>query len=138
MTDALKANEFYTAAEVAKIKGITKQAIIDGCKKGRYPGSMKTEPDNLNTRGIWQIPKHLIDTPVAIQDVVTLNKAMTPQNIEQLIINSTRAAIKEEIEPLRNEVQQLRNELESHYRRQDERIREVATKPKGFWQKLFG
>jgi hypothetical protein len=63
VVDGREIDEFYSALEVAEIKGLTKQAIIDGCKKGKYQGAIKTQPDRTNRQGLWLIPKTIIDNP---------------------------------------------------------------------------
>ena len=63
MVDDYKIDEFYSALEVSEIKGLTKQAIIDACKKGRFAGAVKSQPDKSNKQGVWLIPKQIIDNP---------------------------------------------------------------------------
>lgn len=63
MVDGCEINDYYSALEVAEIKGLTKQAIIDGCKKGKYLGAIKSQPDRTNKQGLWLIPKAVIDNP---------------------------------------------------------------------------
>ena len=85
MTDTCKYDQYYTVSEVAKIKGITRQSVIDGCKRGKYPGAYKTVPDTVNRQGVWQIPKNVIDGAVVTQDVVTVTRALTPADLQTMI-----------------------------------------------------
>lgn len=124
--------EYYTVRQAAEIKGVTKQAINDGCKTGKYPGAKKVE-SSISPHGLWLIPKNLFDTPVITKDVAEITRQLTPAELKE----SFREAMREELEPLKDEIKQLRAELEAHNRRTDEKLRE-ATKPKGFWQRLFG
>lgn len=129
-------DDYYSAEQVAQIEGVKKEAILKRCRLGKYPGAFKTPSSPEQPSGKWYIPKAVIG-PTASQDVAILTKSIAPADLERLIMSSTLAAV----EPLREEVNQLRKELENHYRRQDERMREIMNnKPKktSLWSKIFG
>jgi hypothetical protein len=78
LVDGCEINDYYSALEVAEIKGLTKQAIINGCKTGKYPGAIKSQPDRTNKQGLWLIPKAVIDNP-------SVELALTaPPQVEQI------------------------------------------------------
>ena len=56
-------NNYYSPTEVSKIHNISRQAVIDRCKAGKYQGAIKTQPDRMNKQGLWLIPKQTIDNP---------------------------------------------------------------------------
>lgn len=127
--------DFYTVRQVAEIKGVSKQAIAEGCKQGKYPGAHKVD-SSVSPRGVWLIPKKLIDNPVVIKDVAEVTRQLTPAELKGFFAE----AIREEINPLRDEIKSLRAELEAHNRRVDEKLREAVNKPpeqKGFLARLF-
>lgn len=116
MIDAREIDEFYSALEVAEIKGLTKQAIIDGCKKGKYPGAIKSQPDRTNRQGLWLIPKAVIDNP-PIEFPPTVQSPIEKLSIEELK-NDFRSIVIEEItkQSDENRKQQLSIELSSEKR----------------------
>lgn len=153
-------NDYYTAEEVAKINGVTKDAILRRCRQGKFSGAFKASPTPENPQGIWRIPKSAIDSPVIIKDVAVINKQFTPQELRSVFketihseVELLREALKRQINiiecqneklqclyQLEKEVHHLRVELESHNRRIDERLREVIEnkeETKGFWPRLF-
>lgn len=96
---------YYTVRQVAEIKGISKQAIIEGCKSGKYPGSKKVD-SNISPNGIWLIPKNIIDIPVVVKDVAVTTRQIAPQELQNMV----ESAIREELGLLRNEISELRKE----------------------------
>lgn len=121
MVDTSQEDNYYTAAEVAKIKGIRRQSVIDGCKRGQYPGAFKTVPDALNRQGIWRIPKALIDTAAAAQEVVTVTRPLTPADLQAVIHQTVQAAIDERMT-------QYERRLENHDRLLMETLRAVQAR----------
>lgn len=107
MVDGRENEEFYSALEVAEIKGLTKQAIIDGCKKGKYQGAVKSQPDRTNKQGLWLIPKSFIDNPPT-EFTPTIKAEVENLNLEELK-KDFRSIVKEEIakEIEKNRQQQL-------------------------------
>lgn len=131
MTDTCKLDKYYTVREVAEIKEIRRQSVIDGCKRGQYPGAYKTTPDAVNRQGIWLIPKTSIDSATMVQDVVTVTRALSPADFQTMIDQSIEKAIGKKM-------QQLEQRLENHDRLLMETLRAIQeknnSKKKSFWK----
>ncbi len=121
MTDTSREDQYYTAAEVAKIKGIRRQSVVDGCKRGQYPGAYKTVPDAVNRQGIWKIPKETIDTAAAIQDVVAITRPLSPVELQTVIQQTVQTAID-------GRMKQIESRLENHDRLLMETLRAIQTR----------
>ena len=50
-------NEYYTAAQAAKILGLKKSTVQTRCQKGQFPGAYKAAGTEGNPNGCWMIPK---------------------------------------------------------------------------------
>jgi len=127
LTDTSNDEKYYTVSEVAKIRGIRRQSVIDGCKRGQYHGAYKTEPDSFNRQGVWKIPVTLFDTPTATQEVMVLNKPITPADLKNMI---------EQVVDER--MSRLEKRLESHDKLLMETLRETheknSHKRRGWWK----
>jgi len=121
MVDTSNDDQYYTAAEVAKIKGIRRQSVIDGCKRGQYPGAYKTVPDAMNRQGIWRVPKGIIDAASATQDIVPITRPLTPADLQAVIQQSVQAAIDERMG-------HLEKRLENHDRLLMETLRAIQVR----------
>ncbi len=122
MVDECKIEEYYSALEVAELRGITKQAVIDGCKKGKIRGAVKSQPDRTNKQGLWLIPKETIDNPntefvpALVQpntDIVTLKN-----NFKEIIAEESSKQLIEiqkiyltAIEPLHQKIEEQNQKL---------------------------
>ena len=100
-------DEYYIASEVAEILALDKNTILNRCKKGFYPGAMKADPRPDNPHGVWLIPKRLIDTPTMTQEVVTLTRQITANELERAIAVAISQAVSAATEPLRDEIREL-------------------------------
>jgi len=131
MTDTSKLDKYYTVREVAEIKEIRRQSVIDGCKRGQYPGSYKTTPDAVNRQGVWLIPKTIIDNVTMVQDVVTVTRSLSPADFQSLIEQSIEKAVSEKMK-------QFEQRLETHDRLLMETLRAIQKndycKKKPFWK----
>ena len=106
MVDTRQTDEYYTPLEVSKIKGITRQAVVVGCQKGKYVGAIKSQADESNKQGLWFIPKTTIDN---------LGAEFTPALFQQpadldTLKNDFREIIKNEYLNHLTEVQRLHDE----------------------------
>ena len=106
MVDTRQTDEYYTPLEVAKIKGITRQAVVVGCQKGKYFGAIKSQPDESNKQGLWFIPKATIDNPGA---EFTPALFQQPADLDTLK-NDFREMMRSEYLQHLTEIQQLHNE----------------------------
>lgn len=121
MIDEREIDEFYSALEVAEIKGLTKQAIIDGCKKGKYQGAIKTQPDRTNKQGLWLIPKAIIDNPPT-EYPPSVKPQIESLNLEELK-NDFRSIVAEEVAKKLEENRQIQLAISiSSQKKHDEMI----------------
>jgi len=93
-------DQYYTPLEVAEILGLGKDAILQRCRKGHLEGAYKEPPTPGNPNGQWLIPRRLIDTPNAVQDVATLTRQINPMELERVMTNAIATAVSKTIEPL--------------------------------------
>lgn len=135
--------DYYTAAEVAQIKGVTRQAVNNDIHAGKYPGAFQL---GMGKRP-WLIPKSAIDTPTSTQDVVNITRQLTPAELQQLFNTAVQTAVQAEIQPLKEEIATLKTELlqrdEAIVKKIDSFIDETraerrARENKGFFTRLFG
>ena len=160
--------EYYTASEVAEIKGLDKNTILNRCKKGYYNTAVKRDPSLGNPHGLWLIRKSEIDTPTMSKDVATFTRQITPLELEKAINQAIAAAVFKAVAPLSEKIEKQTAEIEelkillgkaeklnsdrmSHiYNIQnsisnsiesisgDTRELRRSHAQKGFWSKLFG
>lgn len=148
MVDGREIDEFYSALEVAEIKGLTKQAIIDGCKKGKYQGAVKSQPDRTNRQGLWLIPKAIIDNPPS-EFAPAIKPEIETLNLEDLK-NDFRTIVAQEVEKKLEENRQIQLAISiSSQKKHDEminmlirqsqeiqRLKVAIDKP--WWKKILG
>lgn len=139
MADTSKHEDFYTAGDVAKIKGIKRQSVIEGCKRGQYPGAFKTDPDSVNRQGLWLIPKAVIDSSAATitKDVVTVTRPLSPADLQVIMKQSVKEAVDESMK-------QFEQNLEARLDARDQLLMETLhaiqeknqheSKKKPFWK----
>jgi len=130
MIDTYKPDDYYTAAQVAEIKGITKQAVLAGCQKNKYPGAIKTKPDAINTKGVWLVPKNLVDTPIMTKDVISVTRNLTPADLQTMIEQSVEKVVD-------NRINRLEKRLENHDKLLMETLRAIQQKnenKKSLWK----
>jgi predicted transcriptional regulator len=129
-----KDEQYYTIREVAEIKGITRQSVLEGCKRGQYPGAYKTPPDGMNRQGVWMIPKQAIDEAVMTQEVATVTRALTPADLQAMIDKAVGQKIQEH-------EQRLEQRLENHDKLLMEILRAIQEKnekkKKPFWRRFW-
>jgi predicted RecB family endonuclease len=137
-------DQYYSALEVAEIKRLTKQAVIDGCKRGQYPGAKKTDPTRGSKQGLWFIPKHVINEPVVTQDVVAVNRQITPQDLK----NALKETLREEVQAIVREetaaaAEEIKQEIWRSAAQKTNEIEALGTRMerlhnhKSFWQRFF-
>jgi cell division protein FtsB len=108
-------SEYYPALEVAKTLKLEKNTILNRCRNGFYEGAIKTTKEIHPPNGQWLIPKHLIDTPHMVQDVVTITRQINPAELERsitaAITNSITQSITTVTEPLIQKIEQQNQKL---------------------------
>ena len=124
-------NDYYTAGEVAEIRGVTRQTVNTDIHAGKYPGAFQLPYGKRP----WVIPKAAINQAVASQDVVTLSRQITPQELQQLFAAAVRTAVQAEIEPLQKEIAALKQELQTVIT--ETRAERKTREQKGFWSRIF-
>lgn len=151
MTDSLTDDltnikkDYYTSAEVAEIKGVTRQAVNNDIHAGKYPGAFQLQIGKKP----WLIPKAVIDNSVVTQDVVTLTRHMTPGELQQLFNNAVQTAVRAEIEQLKRDLterdlvmhqqaEDLKETLNNFISETRAERKAKTTESKGFFSKLFG
>ena len=130
MSVSRKDEQYYTIRQVTEIKGITRQSVLEGCKRGQYPGAYKTTPDTLNRQGVWMIPKQAIKEAVMTQEVMTVTRALTPADLQIMIENAVGQKMQEY-------EQRIEQRLENHDRLLIETLRAIQVKnekKKPFWK----
>lgn len=120
-----KDEQYYTVREVAEIKGIKRQSILEGCRRGQYPGAYKTDADAINRQGVWLIPRTAIDSAVMTKDVVMVTKTLTATDLQTMIEKAVDGRMR-----------QFEQRLENHDRLLTETLRviqEKNDKKKKYW-----
>lgn len=126
---------FYSASEAAKILGLTKNAVINRCQKGYWPGAHKAPGSKVNPNGQWVIPKAALNAPVVTQDVAVLTRQINPVELEKALAAVVRQAVSSATVPLQQEIATLK--AETH--RQQKLLEEIkAGQNRSLWQRLFG
>lgn len=125
-------NNYYTSAEVAELKGVTRQSINNDIHAGKYTGAFQLK---IGKRP-WLIPKSSVDIATTTTDVVNLTRQVTPAELQQLFTIAVQTAVKAELEPLQKEIATLKIELQSLIT--ETRAERKSRDNRGFFTKLFG
>ncbi|MBU2702713.1 hypothetical protein Ga0466249_003848 [Sporomusaceae bacterium BoRhaA] len=126
---------YYNVRQAAEAMNVSIKTVRNRIKAGELPATWE---DRGKGRSQWWIPIAAIQAAATAVDAVPFTRQPTlTAELGQLVQSAVQTAVKDVV---KDEIQQLRAELDSHFRRQDERIREVLVKPqqaRGFWHKLF-
>ena len=134
-------NDFYSAEEVAQILGIKKEAVLKRCRGGKLIGAYKAAPTATVPAGQWFIPKSSIDRPTAIQEMIILPQAMTPEAVALTIRQAINQGIAEQlttaINPMKNEIKALREEIGDLKKQLQEQAALPAPKEEKPWWRFW-
>lgn len=100
--------DYYTAAEVAEIRGVTRQAVNSDLHAGKYPGAFQLEIGKKP----WLIPKETVDSPVITKDVITLTRQIAPSELQQLFNSAITIAVNTAIEPLQQKINEQEQQIQ--------------------------
>jgi len=142
LVDGYQRDDYYTAKEVAEIRSISKQAVIEGCKRGQYDGVFQDQ-SYLGANKPWLIPKQAVDNPVMIHDVAVLKKEMSPMEIKNLLavivseaVSGAMEGIQEELSTVKEQLEKVLSENENLKKQISEGQTESQTISKSFHQQL--
>jgi hypothetical protein len=126
----------YSVKQAAAAMHVSTRTIRNRITSGELPAVWEERGKGMSQ---WWIPIAVVQTAATTTvEVVPVTRQLSPAELGQIVHTAVQNAVQEVV---KTEIQQLRGELESHFRRQDERIREALTpkpeKKKGFWKKLL-
>ena len=123
----------YSVKQAAQVLNLSTKTIRNRISSGELPATWEDRGAGMSQ---WWIPIEAVQIAATTVEVIPVTRQLTPGEVGQIVQNAVQTAIRQELEPVREEIGQLRGELESHFRRQDERIRETI-RPKSLWSRLF-
>lgn len=130
---------YYSVKQTAEAMHLSQKSVRNYIKAGKIPGVIWEERGQGMSQ--WWIPIEATEvaaTATVDADVVQVTRQLSSAELGQIIQTAVQNAVQDVV---KTEIQQLRVELDSHFKRQDERIREAIKPPheerKSFWRRVF-
>ena len=133
--------KYLSIQEAADALGVSKDTVRRRIKKDQINAEKFNGPYGLQ----YYIPESEL-SPAEINEVVEVNRSLTPQEIKEVVQQAyaeQQGELKHEIEGLKEQVNKLQKQLDEKLEERDQKLLEEIRnrqqeEKKSWWQKIFG